>query len=397
MIEKIVNNNCRAHQRGMQRGSEKAKGVLALSTKDHADARASSELYSDRISRMERKLEELGKKVTVNAVHCVECVTCGGDHSSEECPETKTVAYVQGQYNNRNANPNNWVNGNNRNWKPPQAAPQQSQPSSSWQPQGFSNQNGEPSLKEVVTQLAQAQLTSNTQLNHLAQFATQQAKINEAVTSDLKEVKSQLGQVIALVNERERGKFPSDTINPRHEHVKSISLRSGKQLQELEVEKNSEEKTSARNGDNERSCEVLGTQRFDVEKKTSARIVENERSYEALEKGLTTEKNTSARTGDNERSYNPGLDTEAKTSARTGLHERSCMKPDKEIFEQEYPPPPFPQALKKKSKEEQGLAKFVDHLRKLSITIPFTEALTNIPSYAKYMKDLLTRKSKVKL
>ena len=37
LIEKIVNNSTRAHQRG----SEKAKGVLALSAKDHADARAS--------------------------------------------------------------------------------------------------------------------------------------------------------------------------------------------------------------------------------------------------------------------------------------------------------------------------------------------------------------------
>ena len=77
-----------------------------------------------------------------------------GDHPYEECPETKTektVAYVQGQYNNRNANPQNWANGNHRNWQPSQTAPQQAQPTSSWQPQGFSNQNREPSLRELMT------------------------------------------------------------------------------------------------------------------------------------------------------------------------------------------------------------------------------------------------------
>ena len=107
MSEKVVNNSSRAHQRGVA----KAKGVLALSSKDHADARASTELYTDRLSRLEMlvetKLGELGKKAVVNSVRGVECVTCGGDHPYEDCPETKTVAYVQGQYNNRNATPNN--------------------------------------------------------------------------------------------------------------------------------------------------------------------------------------------------------------------------------------------------------------------------------------------------
>ena len=51
----------------------------------------------------------------------------------------------------------------------------------------------------------------------------------------------------------------------------------------------------------------------------------------------------------------------------------------------------------KKRNHEKGLAEFLDHLRKLSITIPFTDALANIPSYAKYLKDLLANKNKVNL
>ena len=123
----------------------------------------------------------------------------------------------------------------------------------------------------------------------------------------------------------------------------------------------------------------------------------NERSSGFLEVEKDADKITSARTGENERSSKPGFDAEGGTSARTESHERSFMKQSgNETFVREYPPPPFPQRLKK-NKDELGLAKFVDHLRKLSITIPFTEALTKIPSYAKFMKDLLTNKSKVKL
>jgi hypothetical protein len=221
LIEKIVSNSTRAHQRG----SGKAKGVLALSSRDHAEARASTEIYTDRMARFERELEALKKKEVVNAVHHVACVICGGAHSSEDCPETKSVAYVQGQYNNRNPTPHNWANGNNRNWTP-QAPPQQAPPSSSWQPQNFPNQDREPSLREVVNLLAQSCLKSE----------AQQAKTNEKVTADLNELKSQVGKVIELVtaNQREPGNLPSNTINPRNEHVKAITLRNGKEVQEAE-------------------------------------------------------------------------------------------------------------------------------------------------------------------
>ena len=54
------------------------------------------------------------------------------------------------------------------------------------------------------------------------------------------------------------------------------------------------------------------------------------------------------------------------------------------------PPPPlpsylFPQRLKQ-GKLEKQFAKFLDVFKKLHINIPFTEALENIPSYAKFLR-----------
>ena len=52
---------------------------------------------------------------------------------------------------------------------------------------------------------------------------------------------------------------------------------------------------------------------------------------------------------------------------------------------------PFPQRLVK-NKLDQQFAKFVDHLKMLNITIPFTEAITQMPTYAKFLKDILSNK-----
>nr|KYP40384.1 hypothetical protein KK1_038276 [Cajanus cajan] len=54
---------------------------------------------------------------------------------------------------------------------------------------------------------------------------------------------------------------------------------------------------------------------------------------------------------------------------------------------------PYPQAPSKKDKEKQ-FARFMELLKKLQINIPFLEALEQMPTYAKFMKDLLTKKKK---
>ncbi|CAH9104921.1 unnamed protein product [Cuscuta epithymum] len=55
------------------------------------------------------------------------------------------------------------------------------------------------------------------------------------------------------------------------------------------------------------------------------------------------------------------------------------------------PPLPFPTRVKK-SNDNTNLIRFMEHLKQLHINMPFMEALTEMPSYAKFMKDLLTKK-----
>ena len=54
---------------------------------------------------------------------------------------------------------------------------------------------------------------------------------------------------------------------------------------------------------------------------------------------------------------------------------------------------PYPHAPSRKSKERQFVG-FMDILKRLQINIPFTEALEQMPTYTRFMKELLTNKRK---
>ncbi|XP_020263123.1 uncharacterized protein LOC109839099 [Asparagus officinalis] len=59
------------------------------------------------------------------------------------------------------------------------------------------------------------------------------------------------------------------------------------------------------------------------------------------------------------------------------------------------PPLPFPQRLAK-AKLEKQFGNFLEILKKLHINIPFTEAISQMPSYAKFLKEILSNKRKLK-
>ena len=58
------------------------------------------------------------------------------------------------------------------------------------------------------------------------------------------------------------------------------------------------------------------------------------------------------------------------------------------------PPVPFSQRLKQ-SKDDKNFLKFLEVFKKLHINIPFTEVLAQMPSYAKFLKDILSKKRRL--
>ena len=57
-------------------------------------------------------------------------------------------------------------------------------------------------------------------------------------------------------------------------------------------------------------------------------------------------------------------------------------------------PIPYPQRLKKNKLDKQ-FTTFMDVFKKLHINIPFADALEQMPSYVKFMKDILSKKRRL--
>ena len=64
------------------------------------------------------------------------------------------------------------------------------------------------------------------------------------------------------------------------------------------------------------------------------------------------------------------------------------------ITDEPYARVPYPQRLRKNKLDKQ-FTKFMEVFKKLHINIPFTDALEQMPSYVKFMKDILSKKRKL--
>ena len=90
-----------------------------------------------------------------------------------------------------------------------------------------------------------------------------------------------------------------------------------------------------------------------------------------------------------EHEQNSSEATEKEKSAE--LHPKQQGR--KEEMKPYNPPIRFPQRLQKEKLEEQ-FSQFLSMFKKIEINIPFSEALTQMPHYTKFLKDLLSEKRK---
>ncbi|XP_020263045.1 uncharacterized protein LOC109839026 [Asparagus officinalis] len=75
--------------------------------------------------------------------------------------------------------------------------------------------------------------------------------------------------------------------------------------------------------------------------------------------------------------------------------EHSSEKVERYVAPAPYKPPlPFPQR-QVKAKLEKQFGKFIEILKKLHINIPFVEAISQMPSYTKFLKEILSNKRRL--
>ena len=141
-----------------------------------------------------------------------------------------------------------------------------------------------------------------------------------------------------LLTERQPGSLPSNSeVNPRrdgNEHIKAVMLRSGK----------------------------------DLETKGKSLVIEEVEAEKVIQPGQNDDAN--------KKQLNEKQSAENSTVAKASL------------------PVLYPQCLKKHKLDKQ-FTKFMDVFKKLHINIPFADALEQMPSYVKFMKDILYQKRRL--
>src|SRR5436853_7140173 len=159
----------------------------------------------------------------------------------------------------------------------------------------------------------------------------------------MKNIEMQIGQLTNLLTSRAQGSLPSDTEKNPREHVNAITLRSGTQYDEPQASTSKE-------------------------------------AVKEPEIPLTEEVNKEA-------------EEEEARAREEKEKERKRIDEEVERYKEKYDRIPFPNRLKKQA-EEKHYKKFLNMFRSLHINIPLADALEQMPKYAKYLKDILTKKRK---
>ncbi|CAJ2652694.1 unnamed protein product [Trifolium pratense] len=168
--------------------------------------------------------------------------------------------------------------------------------------------------------------------------------------------------------------------NPGHESCKAINLRSRVvPSPEVVTKKKSESTVEGVNKKNDVEGEVENKHEGEVEKECEI-VADFEVEFEELvenEKNKKIEKESDEKLVEKKRGK--------------GVEEKEVYKERENSFHAKLP---YPRKKKAKANDHQQFKKFMKMLNDLQINIPFAEVLEQMPVYAKFMKELLTKKRK---
>ncbi|KAL4378104.1 hypothetical protein GQ457_02G030500 [Hibiscus cannabinus] len=294
------------------------------------------------------------------------CDLCNVNYDFFECPQNPESSFYVGNFN-RNNNP--YSNTYNPGWK--------QHPNFSWNnqrnPSNTIRQNAEASgsqqnMSRQQNQLPQQQPPSTSSLENSLNAFIHRTESYMADTTKfmgrtdsfinmteirmqsqeaaLKSLETQVGQFAQMLSARPQGNLPSNTEVARrtgHEQCKVITTRSGVKA---------------------------ANETIQDEENESPKVTETDLYGTSTQEDVVASPNVVASS-----SHNAKLDEVSK---------------GKEI----HPPPPFPQRLRKQKYEYQ-FKKFLDILKQVNINLPLVEAIEQMPNYAKFLKDMVSKRTRL--
>ena len=372
LFETLSENSQQFSSKGRQ--GARSKGVFEVNTQ------SAPTLH---MAAIEKKLDMLMKAMTNQttlpirqAAQVEVCDLCSThDHTTETCPHSfadqEQVSFI-GQHrpriepytniytnpalrnhpNFRWSNNDNILNNQQGNFSNiPPGFNQGQRPQAPFQRPPQQQMQGK-SLEELILGLAQKQ-------------DAQQQKHDKAIEM----LERQMSQMATRLSEREPGKFPSQTeVNPKginHEQAHAVTLRSGKQALDQPT----------------------------VNKRTRKGVVgEEDLRDPAIEQEKIAKKSNDLST--ETQSPKPiiplGLGVLSAPPSPPNPH-----KVSKDVSNAYVTPIPFPRRFMSSKKEQQD-KDILETFRKVQINIPLLDAIKQIPSYAKFLKELCTIKRRFK-
>jgi len=331
LFERMANTSAMWHSDRV--GTKKAVGVYEVDTYSTLSAKIDSLFH---------KIEGITQTVNSAQVRKSICEECGAEYGTAECPIiTQRIEHVdfsqwsQRQQNNPHSETYNpgWRNHPNFSWGGNQNHTQNHN-----RAPGQFQQERKPQLEDMFAKLMEK---TDKYMETTNQFMRKTETNFQNQGAAIKNLETQMGQLALSMTGRVSGALPINIeVNPR-EHVQAITTRSGVQLPEIHVK---------RPGVDKETVDPLGKE------------IEED------------------------------VDNTKKIPVRESP-EKSQQEPDKSINPYE-PPIPFPQRLRRYQWEQQ-YKKFLEVFTKLHINIPFAEALFKMPGYAKFLKDILSKKRKL--
>ncbi|XP_021750654.1 uncharacterized protein LOC110716341 [Chenopodium quinoa] len=341
------------------------------------------DLIASKFDMLAHKIDQATLTPSSSSSQVMSCETCGGnDHLSSYCNSTnQEQAAAIGQRNEQYSQSHNqsWKPQQNTGWKQyNQGPPQNNYNQNQTQPQNHYNQPHSqnqqapyrhPNQRDQNHQRSQYNQPAppppppqKTSLESVLEtFMTQQIRNNADMNANIQQLQahnkimeSQLAQIAQQVgssSSNPSGHFPSSiVVNPK-EQAKAITLRSGRGYEGPVM---SEEEPQKR----DKGVVVRSEDDFENE------VVEVERKEQKSDEGATKKDE-----GDEER----------------------IEKPPMRVYK---PPIPFPHRIVEKKLNEK-FSKFLEVMRGLQVNIPFLHAMSQMPTYAKFLMDLLSNKSRL--
>nr|KYP33142.1 hypothetical protein KK1_046021 [Cajanus cajan] len=338
IIESMASTDFRSQH---ARSSSPKRGVLELSTQDAVLAQ--NKILSQQIEALNQQMAKLPQQL--QAMHSnappmqqvMACDFCGGDHPNGYCAgssnsQGEEVNYM-GNQGRQNFSQHPYPQNSNQGWRNNYGGNKPDMnASSSSRPQ---HQHQHPPLYERTTKLEET----------LQQFMQLSMSNQKNTDASIKNLEIQVGQI-------------------------------AKQLAD-EKKNESEEKIDTGVDDDARVDEEIILEGPGVWRRSEGSELVDENK----------KKDENAKKNEKEKEIEKEIEGVSREKKKAPMEERSIVKvpPTKSL--------PYPHAPSRRDKERQ-YARFLEIFKTLQINILFSEALEQMRTYAKFMKELLTKKRK---